>query len=393
MPYNYIAETKSFANCLSQLEHVSSIALDLEFDKNRYAYGFNLCLVQIYTGQHCFLIDPFSEEIDIQLLFPVLENNAIQKIVFAFGEDLRLLHSLGCFPKNIFDISLAAKLLNYPPGSLAALLDEVLNLEINKSSQNSNWLKRPLSDDQKNYAALDVIHLLDLQKALVKEAVAKNKIDWIDQENAAFDLLSYAGIENNNFIKKKDKNGLSEFNWHLFKELLTLRERVAKKTGRPSYQVFDKEMLKKIAQHPDKINEWENRKGIYKPLKSKLFQAEFAKILADAVTSNLSKTKPANKPLSREESLRHQRERSRAEGMKVKYFKPIQKEIIDAHGEHAATIILGNKIITAIISGNLDKMKEYQLELISGFAKQLKLDLSSFFPKQKAEEIVNINKD
>lgn len=393
MPYNYIVESKSFANCLNQLESVSNFALDLEFDKNRYGYGFNLCLVQIYTGQSCFLIDPKSDEIDIHLLFPILENNAIQKAVFAFGEDLRLLHSLNCFPKNIFDISLAAKLLNYPPGSLAALLGEVLNLEINKTSQNSNWLKRPLTEEQKNYAALDVLHLLDLQKAIEQEAVAENKMDWIDQENAAFDLLSYAGVENNNFIRKKDKNGLSEFNWHLFKELLLLREKVAEKTGRPSYQVFSKDMLKKIAQHPGKMKEWENRKGIYKPLKSKLFQAEFKNILADAKALNLSKTEPANKPLSREESLRYQRERSRAEGMKVKYFKPIQKEIAEAHGEHATTIILGNKIIAAIVAGDLDRMKKYQLDLIHGFARQLKLDLSLFFPGQKAEEIIHTNKD
>lgn len=392
MPYNYITESKSFASCLGHLENVSKLAIDLEFDKNRYAYGFNLCLIQIYVGQSCFLIDPLSDEIDIQLLFPILENKNIQKVVFAFGEDLRLLHSLNCFPKNIFDIALAAKLLNHAPGSLAALLHEVLNLEINKSSQNSNWLKRPLTEVQKNYAALDVLHLFDLQKAIVLEGIGKNKMDWIDQENAAFDQLSYAGVENNNFIKKKDKNGLSEFHWHLFKELLLLREKVAKKTGRPSYQVFSKEMLKEIAKHPDKLKEFENRNGIYKPLKSKLFQEEIKKILADADTLNLSKTEPANKRLSREEYLRFQRERSYAESMKVKYFKPIQKEIAEAHGEHATTLILGNRIITAIIAGDLEGLKKYQIELINACAQQLNIDLSLFFNKEQVEEVVHINK-
>jgi len=379
MKYSYIVNNKDLENCIVELKDLAAIAIDLEFDKNRYAYGFNLCLVQIFTGEQCYLIDPLSKELDIQKLFPSLEDKSTQKVVFAFGEDLRLLHSLGCFPKNLFDIATAAKLLNYPPGSLAVLLETIIGVQINKSSQNSNWLKRPLTENQLNYAALDVIHLLKLRTAIVEEATEKNKLNWIDEENAAFDKLSYVGVENNNFIKKKDMNGLTEFEWNLFKELMLLREGFAKATGRPSYQIADKEVLKELAQNPDKSVFWNNTKGNRSAIRFSKFKAGFKKILIDTEALNLSKTDRANKPLPRENAIRHRTERSRTEKMKKMYFKPIQQEIAKEHGEHAATIILGNRIIAAILAGDTDQLKNYQLKLIKSSAQQLGIDLNLIF--------------
>ena len=379
MLYKYITHNKELDDCIDKLKDVNAIAIDLEFDKNRYAYGFNLCLLQIYTGEDCFLIDPLSKDIDIQKLFPSLENSSTQKIVFAFGEDLRLLHSLGCFPKNLLDIAMAAKLLNHPPGSLGALLEEVLDIKVNKSSQNSNWLKRPLTEKQLDYAAQDVLYLLDLKTAIVKEAKEKNKLDWINEENAAFDKLSYAGVENNNFIKKKDKNGMTEFEWHLFKGLLMLREEIAEKTGRPSYHIADKDFLKEMALHPNKNNGLANKKGNRTPIRFGEFKTQLKQLIQECETLNLSETEPVNKRLSREESTKLRTKRNKAERQKNQYFKPIQKEIIENQGEHAATLILGNRVIASIIAGETEELKNYQIELIKENAKKLEIDLGSFF--------------
>jgi ribonuclease D len=379
MQYQYITSNSALDACVQQMEGLDSIAIDLEFDKNRFAYGFNLCLLQIYTGKQCFLIDPLVEKLNIQKIFPSLENPDIQKVVFAFGEDLRLLHSLGCFPKNLFDIAVAAKLLNHPPGSLAALLDEVLQIEVSKSSQKSNWLKRPLTRQQLDYAALDVVYLLKLKTAIVEEALGKNKLDWINEENAAFDELSYAGIENNNFIKKKEQNGLSEFEWYVYRELMHFREKIAEKTGRPSYQVYDKELIKELALKPEKIEDWGNKMGNYKAFKFNGFKNQLKRILEKAKSLGLSKTEPAKKPLSKEESLLLRRQRSMEEVQKKKFFKPIQKEIIQEHGEHAATLILGNRVIATILAGETEKLKPYQVKIIKENAKKLDIDISSFF--------------
>ncbi|MCF6170938.1 MAG: hypothetical protein L3J66_08180 [Bacteroidales bacterium] len=384
MQLKYITTSPELNESLNHLINVPSFAIDLEFDKNRYAYGFNLCLVQIYSGEYCYLIDPLAKDLDIGLLFPLLENEKIQKVVFSFGEDLRLLHSLGCFPRNLFDLAVAAKLLNYPPGSLAALLEETLKIQLNKSSQNSNWLRRPLSEKQLSYASRDVVHLLKLHKIIVGEAVKNKKLSWIKEENAGFDKLSFAGLENNNFIKNKDKVGLTEFEWHLFKKLLFFREEVGEKTGKPSYQVANKELLKEIALQPDKINRRGNRKGEQKILHLGAFKTHLKKFQAEAENLNLSHTAPAIKPLTKEEAMRQRAERSKAEQIKKQFFKPIQSEIIKEHGEHAATLILGNRAIAALIAGETEQLKDYQLKLIANYGRRLRIDLSRFLTEQQS---------
>lgn len=159
-----ITEEKDLQQLASTLSQRSEFAIDLEFDRNRYRYGFDMCLMQIYDGENCYLVDPLSGNLNIKTIFPPIEDPNIQKIVFAFGEDLRLFHSLGCFPKNLYDLDAATSLLNFEPASLTNLIKEVLDVEVNSSSQQSNWYKRPLSEDQKHYAADDVLYLLDFKK-------------------------------------------------------------------------------------------------------------------------------------------------------------------------------------------------------------------------------------
>ena len=168
-------------------------------------------MMQIYSGGECFLIDSLSEELDIKLIFPVLENPTVQKTCFSFSEDIRLLHSMGCFPKGIYDVSITSALLNYPPTSLTKLLAEVLGLDAGKSSQQSNWYIRLLSEDQLNYAANDVLHLLELKKVLSEKAKEAGIEDWISQENLHFESANYEQEDHNSFLKEKDKGNLTEF--------------------------------------------------------------------------------------------------------------------------------------------------------------------------------------
>ena len=117
MELRHITREKDFDKVISKLRQANFIAVDLEFDSNHHHYGFKLCLMQIFCGNTVYLIDP--QYVDIKRIFPFLEDENIEKIVFSFGEDLKLLHSLNCNPKNIYDISIAVKLLNYDKISLS----------------------------------------------------------------------------------------------------------------------------------------------------------------------------------------------------------------------------------------------------------------------------------
>lgn len=378
----FISEDKELDGVIASLNKVKEFAIDLEFDKNLYRYGFNLCLVQVATGRQCFLIDPLSKDIHIERLFPVLENDSLQKVGYAFGEDLRLLHSLGCFPKNIFDLSVAVQLLDYPPLSLAGFLDEMLNVKISKSAQRSNWYKRPLTAEQADYAAQDVLHLLHAKKILVKQARQKKIYDWIEEENSIWNEVSFNGLNDNNFIKDKDRKGLTEHQWFVLQKLITFRETVAEQFDKPSYQVFSVEFLKEIVQDASALDAWEKTKGIYRALKTGEFKQKLKAVLREADKGSealgLSQTRPAkSKRAGGFSSSRGNRKRI-AE-LKKKIFVPLQKKIAEDYGENTAKYILSNRVFTDLISGQNEKILDYRKNLFLKYAHDLNLDLN-FFP-------------
>ncbi|MEX0720249.1 MAG: hypothetical protein WD059_06245 [Balneolaceae bacterium] len=386
MNIQYIADNKELEQCISHLNSCTEFSIDLEFDKNRYHYGFNICLMQIYTGEQCFLIDPLSENLDIQQIFPVLENPAIQKVVFAFGEDLRLLHSMGCFPKNIYDLDIVTSLLNYAPASLTNLLADIIKVEVGKSSQQSNWFRRPLSEQQKNYAANDVLYLLRLKEELLDHAHNANITEWISQENAVFDALDYSEEDHNSILKQKDKKDLSVYEWHLFTRLLEFIDSVAKKHNKPSYQIVDKKLVDEIVRNPKMLNDWDNLKGIYRKLKNNHFKKKISRVLEESISEaehqNLSKTEKADKPLSKEEYLALREEQRRIGKIKNEIFMPIQQRIVEDHGVNVKSFILSNRQMKELISGDV-LLPDYKKELFLKYAEELSLDITPFIHSEK----------
>jgi len=375
MKSQYISRNRDLAHCITFLSKTDAIAIDLEFDKNRYRYGFNLCLVQIYADGQCFLIDPLSEHLDIENLFPLLEDPDIEKVTFAFGEDLRLLHSLGCFPQHIFDLKIAASLLNYPPLSLTNLLQEVLDVETEKSSQNSNWYTRPLSDRQRKYAADDVRYLLELRRVLNQEAADREIDAWIREENEKLEQLDYSDVDDSTYIRKKDKNGLSEFEWFRFKQLLEFREELAKRFNRPNYQIIDKNYLKELATGDATLQEWSSVKGIFRKVRTHEIRKQVGDLLSQSAQTarrmELSDERPAIKPLSREECRIQRQERTRINRIKNELFSPIKSRIAEDYGDEAACFMLSNRSITNIIMGNVDSLESYKRALIEDYAREL----------------------
>lgn len=382
MPIHYIQNNRDLADCLQQIETANEIAIDLEFDRNRYRYGFNMCLMQIYDGKDTFLVDPLANQLDITQTFPIVENPEVQKVVFAFGEDLRLFHSLGCFPKNILDLDIASSLLNYPPSSLDNLLKDVLDIEPGGSSQQSNWFRRPLSDKQKKYAASDVYHLLELKAALMEEAEKSEVYEWIMQENALHDDLDYSDEDHNNLIKEKDKKGQSEYSWFLYTRLMEFFDGEAQNMNKPVYQLIGKKKLKELAENPALIKNWQNTSGIYRRIKNSSFQQKVSQVLEqakdDAQANGLAKNEPAIKRLSQEEYQEVKKERHRIGQIKSEVFSPLQDRLISKQGKHSKSYILPNRLVTELIKGEAEELPPYKKELFTSYARELDVDVSPY---------------
>lgn len=379
-----VRDAAQLARAVEALEKADLIALDLEFDKNRYRYGFNLCLLQVSTKETCFLIDPMVDEVQIEKLFPVLENKAIQKLVFAFGEDLRLLHSLGCFPKGLYDIKTATNLLDYPPASLTNLLHDIADIDVGKSAQNSNWCLRPLTETQLAYAAEDVVYLPALYQIVSQKVEDKGMTDWIRQENEYAEGISYADVPSVEVYRTKDKLGRTEYNWQIMKTLLLFRETLAEEVNRPGYQIFHKDYLSELAENPNSLKNWERARGIHPKVKNGKIKVRLQEVLQEAFDEadreGYSKQKLAVPRASPTEVAASKREKARIEKIKTAVFVPIKKKLTQDYGENAATFMLSNRALTDVISGDASGLREYKRELLKKIAAEVGVEVSPYLP-------------
>ena len=376
----YITTADALASCIQELEQVKEIAFDLEFDRDNYTYGFNLCLIQIASANHCYLIDP-KAGLNISLIFPLLENSAIHKVVHSSSEDLRLLHSLKCYPANLADTELYAKLLNYERTSLGAMIQQLFGIELDKKMQKVNWGLRPLSQQQLNYAANDVLYLLQMKAELEKQVAVKNMLPFLQEENNLLATTIHSLEPKQNFLKKSDLLYLSPYRQYILNGVFRYRDSVAKQQNKPAHYIMNEETVRNLEANIISRAHWQNIKGIHPVLKSnegenKLFE-HIQKLTTDANSKKLS-VKKSRIDTSNES---FQAEKSRKDLLKTSIFTPIQNEIAANFGEHAMRFIFSTSTIDTILQGELKigEMKTpYRKMLIKNAAQKLGIDLSEY---------------
>jgi len=172
----WISDNAGLAVAVEQWQ--DQIALDTEFIRT-HTYFPMPGLYQVASGDRVHLIDPLSID-DWRPFVAYLCDPHTTKIMHACLEDLELLHHhLGVSPRNVFDTQYANAFLS-PDFSLsyAGLVKRLLGVSLEKHETRSNWLQRPLSEDQVRYAVDDVTHLLPLYQQLTDELETLGRTDW-----------------------------------------------------------------------------------------------------------------------------------------------------------------------------------------------------------------------
>ena len=155
------------------LDHTDEIGVDTE------TTGLNLsrdrlCLIQIGISRNeCHLVkfdkSEFQKEGKYKNLVNLLNNKKIKKIFHYARFDLAVIKKflkINC--ENIFCTKIASKLVRTYTDrhGLKDLCKEILEIDLNKSQQSSDWSASDLSKNQIKYASHDVIFLFDLKKKL-----------------------------------------------------------------------------------------------------------------------------------------------------------------------------------------------------------------------------------
>ena len=180
----------------------TSVAIDTE------TMGLNplrdrLCLAQLSAGDGVsHLVQFMPGAYNAPNLRALLADPKVLKI-FHFGRfDIAVLaHYLGAVPAPVYCTKIASKLARTftDKHGLKDLCRELLGIELSKQQQTSDWGAPTLTEEQKRYAAADVLHLHAL-KAKLDEMLIREKRQQLAAACFAFlptrAFLDLVGFEN-----------------------------------------------------------------------------------------------------------------------------------------------------------------------------------------------------
>ncbi|EEJ0027252.1 ribonuclease D [Salmonella enterica subsp. enterica] len=172
MNYQMIETDDALASLCEAVRACPAIALDTEFVRTRTYYP-QLGLIQLFDGAKVALIDPLGIS-DWSPLKAVLRDTGITKFLHAGSEDLEVfLNAFGELPEPLIDTQILAAFCGRPLSwGFASMVEEYTGVALDKSESRTDWLARPLSERQCEYAAADVWYLLPIAKKLMIETEA-----------------------------------------------------------------------------------------------------------------------------------------------------------------------------------------------------------------------------
>lgn len=238
----YLIDSDKELNFLIQsLKDEKIVGIDTEFDWRR-TYFPKLSLLQIVVNRHIFLVDCLKE-LDLSFLKNTLENDKLVIFHSSRSDSTALSTNLDITIKKSFDIQIAEKVLRGGNSkSYASIVRYYYSINLNKSETNSNWLRRPLSDEQLSYASNDVLFLLDIFKRQKKELLKKKLYDQVIVSSENETNLGNQSLKSNRLKKQGQKISKRK------KQIFLWREEIAESENVPPSFIFKDKNLRILSE-------------------------------------------------------------------------------------------------------------------------------------------------
>jgi ribonuclease D len=259
----------------------ATFGLDTEFMRISTFFP-RLALIQVVFGERIALIDPVAPTIDLDALGSVLADPARLVVMHSASEDIEALATR--FARGVgqlFDTQIAAAFAGLGAGSgYQKLVREILGIDLPKAETRSDWLRRPLSPQQIEYAAHDVIHLPALHEALAARVAARGYTAWLAEDCAR--LIERARRREADPEPQIALRGAADWppqRQALLRRVLRWREATARRTDTPRPWILDDATALDVSSRPPKDDTElaERTKGL-RGLRSAL-RAELATVL------------------------------------------------------------------------------------------------------------------
>lgn len=250
--YTFVDDRARFLDLCRELERAGRIAVDTEADSMHH-YPERVCLVQVATPRTTWLLDSLALA-DLSPLAPVLARRGSLKLLHGADYDIRGLNrDWGLTVANLFDTHIAARFLGLERVGLAALLQELLDIEIPKDRkiQRADWSKRPLDDEALRYAAADVCHLFALHDVMAGRLRELGRLAWVEEECERLSEVRHTPQDlRATVLALPESRKMDSRQRAVLLALYRWREEEARRVDRPPSRVLPPAALAEIAADP-----------------------------------------------------------------------------------------------------------------------------------------------
>jgi ribonuclease D len=191
-----------------------------------------------------------AEGLDLAPFLEVLGDGAITKVFHAARQDLEIFLKMAArLPAPVFDTQIGAMACGLGDSiAYDALVQAMLKRRVDKTHRFTDWSRRPLSQDQLQYALADVTHLRDLYPKMVERLEKAGRQTWVAEEHAFLtDPDIYDTTPDNAWMRLKVRKTTPEY-LAVLKAAAAWRERTAQSKDVPRARVMKDDGLYEVAE-------------------------------------------------------------------------------------------------------------------------------------------------
>ena len=249
--FSFIKNNKELDQFIAKIKNKKKFYFDSEFER-RSTYKAIISIIVIYDGKNIGIIDCLEKKINFKKIFKFLNKNINTLIIHSCRQDLEIfLPIVKKIKFNVFDTQIAALFNGYTEiPSYKKLVQDFCKINLDKTLQNDDWLKRPINNERINYLINDVYYLKIIFNKLNNKLIQKKKLKLFNKEIKK-EIFKISHEDYPIIYKKKLGNNISGNN--KFTKIISFRNKIAEKINLPKNWVLsDKEIIKNIKN--DKIS-------------------------------------------------------------------------------------------------------------------------------------------
>ena len=178
MQSSIIRYQEDFLDLCQHIRECGVVAFDTEFVSDA-GYRSELGLLQFATTERCVAVDPL-EVPSIATWWEIMADDTTTVIVHGGQAEIRFcLQQSGRPPVKLVDVQLAEGLRGRSyPLSYSAIIERVLGKRIDSNQTRTDWLRRPLSAEQIQYALEDVSYVIEVWEKQKHWLQSQGRLGW-----------------------------------------------------------------------------------------------------------------------------------------------------------------------------------------------------------------------